>query len=108
MNKNFEIRHGLTIDGNVVLDGNLDLFVSNVTVSGDGNVQGTLTVTDLSLTNPLGVSSGGTGSSSLTANSVLVGNAASTVKQITGTAGQILFLAANGSPIFGNIDGGTY
>lgn len=108
MNKNFEIRHGLTIDGNVVVDSNLDLFVSNVSVSGDGNVSGTLTVNELVATNPIAVSSGGTGADSLAANSVLVGNATGSVKQVSGAAGQVLFLAANGAPIFGNIDGGTY
>lgn len=55
-------------------------------------VTSTPTFANLNLTNPLGVSSGGTGRNSLTSNGVLVGNGTSAVTSTTGTNGQCLVI----------------
>ena len=53
------------------------------------------------------VADGGTGQSTLTLNSVLVGNAAGPVTQISGTDGQVL-ISVSGVPTFSVLDGGTF
>ncbi len=58
------------------------------------------TFAGLTLSAPLSVASGGLGASTLTANSILVGNGAATPQQVTaGVAGQCLISTA-GAPIF--------
>lgn len=66
-----------------------------VTVNGDLGVTG-----NLSLTNALSVSNGGTGATSLTNNGVLVGQGAGALTAVTGSPGQCL-LATAGAPSFG-------
>lgn len=56
-------------------------------------VTSTPTFAGLTLTNPLAVTSGGTGRNSLTSNGVLVGNGTSAVNTTTGTNGQCLVIS---------------
>jgi cytoskeletal protein CcmA (bactofilin family) len=75
------------------------------------NLEGSLsggTVSGLSAA--IGVSDGGTGAQSLTANGVLFGGGTSAIQATAvGTAGQVLTSNGSGNaPAFGNIDGGTY
>lgn len=61
-----------------------------------------------SLVNPITVSDGGTGRVTLTANAVLYGDGTNPVALASGTSGQVLQIASDGSVTFGGIDGGTY
>lgn len=67
--------------------------------------------TTLTASTPIGVPSGGTGLSTITAHSVLAGNGASAISQIgAGTTGQMLLGVTGNFPAFGNnptITGGT-
>ena len=71
---------------------------------------GNTTITNLILSSVLDVSEGGTGVSSLTKDGVLFGANTSTMGFTTGSNGDILQIAANGTPSFGvNIlDGGDF
>jgi hypothetical protein len=69
----------------------------NVTIPNNFAVTGTTTLTDLNatgtvgFTNALGVTSGGTGAATLTANNVLIGNGTSAVTSVApGTSGNLL------------------
>ena len=68
---------------------------STITVSGNLNVTGSLT-----LGSPLSVSQGGTGVGSLPTDSVLIGNGTSGISGITGTSGDCLMADASGKPVF--------
>ena len=80
-----------------------------------GNLQGQITALDESLNTiaPDGivdVSHGGTGKTTNTANSVLVGNGASAIKNIASANGALYATSANGAPKFGTLpiaQGGT-
>ena len=95
---------GLTIDsatGETTVDDNL-------TVTGDLDVTGTVT-----LTNDLAVIHGGTGVSSFTGDAVIISNGAGTalsyLTSSLGTVGDIVQFNASGVPVVSNIiDGGTY
>ena len=92
---------GLTIDsatGETTVDDNL-------TVTGDLDVTGTVT-----LTNDLAVAHGGTGLSSFTGDAVFISNSAGTaISFITGTEGELIQFNSSGVPIASDIiDGGTY
>lgn len=92
---------GLTIDsatGETTVDDNL-------TVTGDLDVTGTVT-----LTNDLAVAHGGTGLSSFTGDAVFISNSAGTaISFITGSEGDLIQFNASGVPIASAIiDGGTY
>lgn len=71
---------------------------------------GNTTITTLILSTVLGVEQGGTGVSSLTKDGVLFGANTTTMGFATGANGNILQIAANGTPTFGvNIlDGGDF
>ncbi len=71
---------------------------------------GNTTITTLILSTVLGVEQGGTGASSLTKDGVLFGANTTTMGFATGANGNILQIAANGTPTFGvNIlDGGDF
>lgn len=99
-----------TVSGDLTLDSSTNEIVANanLTVNGDVDITGTVT-----LTNDLAVIHGGTGVSSFTGNSILIANAAGTaLSNLTsslGTAGDIVQFNASGVPVVSNIiDGGTY
>lgn len=65
----------------------------------------TVNADNVALTIPVVVSSGGTGRTTLTADSILGGNGTGTVNMITGIADQVLRIpGAGGTPAFGAID----
>lgn len=105
-----------TTAGDLVLDSNTNEVVTNanLTVNGDVDITGTVT-----LTNDLAVAHGGTGVSSFTGKGVFVSNAAGTaLSQLTSSAtaaaahvtnGDIIQFSRLGVPMVSNIiDGGTY
>ncbi len=73
---------------------------TNVTITSAGDVH------TLGWSGQLGVSRGGTGASSLTANGVLYGNNGSAIQATAaGTSGQVLVADLTGTPIFRTISG---
>lgn len=60
-----------------------------------------------SLAAPLSTSDGGTGLSSFQENAVFFASDASTMAQVSGTTGQVMFIDGN-VPTFGDLDGGTF
>ena len=96
---------GVTLGGTSLLadgtDANIDI---NITAKGSGQV----IIDDLQLTTQLSVSYGGTGATSLTDHSVLVGSGTSAVTALTvGTNGQVLVGSTGADPVFANITAGT-
>lgn len=83
-----------TISGNTLL--------TNLTVSGNTSI------TNLVLTNVLDIAYGGTGRSSLVQNGVMIGANSSVMGFVTGTTGQVMQIAANGTPTFDKLDGGSF
>jgi len=83
------------------LSGNGVLQVSNTISAVD------IFATNLTLGSPLGVGSGGTGLSSLTANGVFYAGTTGSVSFATGTEGEVLQIAS-GVPAFGMLDGGSF
>jgi hypothetical protein len=104
---------GVATDNTITTtSGTLVIDAANNTVQIDANasITGTLGVTGtVTLTIPLGVSSGGTGLSSYTGKGVFVSNSAGTaVSFVTGTS-QFVAFDATGTPIAtATIDGGTF
>ena len=105
-----------TVSGDLVFDSHTNEVVTNanLTVNGDVDITGTVT-----LTNDLAVAHGGTGVSSFTGKGVFVSNAAGTaLSQLTSSAtasadhvtnGDIIQFSRLGVPMVSNlIDGGTY
>jgi hypothetical protein len=79
----------ITIGNTSVLLGNTITTINNVTLANVTISSGT--VSNISLTSPLAVSSGGTGSANLTVNNVLIGNGTSAVTSVApGTTGNVL------------------
>lgn len=72
-------------------------------------VLGTLELTSITLSTPLGVDSGGTGANTFTTRGVIYGNGTSAL-QVTaaGTEGQVLQANSTGYPVFADLDGGTF
>ena len=91
---------GSVIGGSVTIQGNTQL--DNL------NVSGTATITNLVLTSVLDVAYGGTGRSSLVENGVAIGANSSVMGFVTGTSGQVMQIAANGTPTFDKLDGGSF
>lgn len=83
-----------TISGNT--------FLTNLTVSGNTSI------TNLVLTNVLDIAYGGTGKSSFVQNGVMIGANSSVMGFVTGTTGQVMQIAANGTPTFDKLDGGSF
>lgn len=83
-----------TISGNTLL--------TNLTVSGNTSI------TNLVLTNVLDIAYGGTGRSSFVQNGVMIGANSSVMGFVTGTTGQVMQIAANGTPTFDKLDGGSF
>lgn len=81
---------------------------STVAITANSTVNVAIVANTLTLSTPLGVSSGGLGLSSLTANSVLTANSTGGVNPITSsTEGHVLQITS-GAPTFGMLDGGTF
>jgi hypothetical protein len=79
----------ITIGNTSVLLGNTITTINNVTLANVTISSGT--ASNISLTSPLSVSSGGTGSANLTVNNVLIGNGTSAVTSVApGTTGNVL------------------
>ena len=119
----------LTINGNLLVEGqlNADSFVGSIfaedsTLMVDANnnaiFANTLTVTDLTVTNPIPVPSGGTGAATFTTDGILYGNGTDAV-QVTDAAGdadvstsfQLLTVTsdADSTPVWTDtIDGGSF
>lgn len=101
----------LLIGNNAVITGQVS--AGSVTISGNTNltnlnVANTATITDLVLTSVLDVAYGGTGRSSLVENGVAIGATSSLMGFVTGASGQVMQIAANGTPAFDKLDGGTF
>lgn len=96
--KLYHLLEGIVSDpsSNVVSGGNVATLVSNL----EGG-----TVSNLSA--PIAVVDGGLGITSITANTVIIGDGTNPVKLVSGTDGQILQYV-NGEPVFQFIDGGIY
>ena len=75
------------------------LTSSKIAISADAITSGTLSVT-----------SGGTSSSSFSANGVVISSTTTTgaLTAVTGSAYQVLQLSASGIPVFGGLNGGTF
>ena len=71
-------------------------------------VPGTARISTLVLSNVLGTQYGGTGLNSVTKDGVLVGKSSSALNYISGSSGEVFQVAANGTPTFSDVDGGTY
>jgi hypothetical protein len=64
-------------------------------------------ITQLIVESVLGTTYGGTGLSSFTKDGVLYAKTTGALALATGVAGQVFQIAANGTPAFGVLDGGT-
>jgi len=98
------------IDNDVIVTGTIsgsNTTIGNTTIT-NLTVTGNTTLTTLVLTNVLGVSYGGTGRSSFTQNGVMIGANSSVMGFVTGASGQVMQIAANGTPAFDKLDGGTF
>ena len=85
------------------------LQVASITVSQNTNSTfANATITNLILQNVLGTQYGGTGLSSLTQNGVLIASNTSAFSFATGTVGEVLQVNSSGTPVFDDLDGGTY
>lgn len=82
-----------------------DLGLSSPSANVYGNVG---SFTELVLTNAIGVQSGGTGLTSLTKNGVMFAANTTAFGFVTGNTGHIMQVAANGTPTFGDLDGGQF
>ena len=74
----------------------------------DATLTGNTSITTLILSNVLGTEYGGTGLSSFTAKGVLFASNTSTLTQATGTSGEVLQIASDGTPSFDKLDGGEF
>jgi len=74
----------------------------------DTTLTGNTTITRAILSNVLGTQYGGTGVASFTKDGVFIGANTSTVGFVSGSSGQVFQVAANGTPTFSVLDGGTF
>lgn len=89
----------ININGNTISSTNTN---GNINLVPDGT--GVVTATELTLTTDLAVAHGGTGASSLTDHSVLVGSGTSAVTALTvGTDGQVLVGSSAADPVFATL-----
>ena len=65
-------------------------------------------VVQLIATNVLGLNYGGTGQSTFPTNSILYAANSTAMRAATGSVGQLLQIAANGTPTFSTLDGGSF
>jgi hypothetical protein len=85
---------------NTISGGGANLYNSTLT--------GTTTITNLVLTNVLGVQYGGTGKTSLTQNGVMYAANSSAFAFATGTNGKVMQIGPTGVPVFDDLDGGSF
>ena len=97
------------VQANTVTVGTTSITRANNTIKTTNTVvTGTATINTLNLSTALSANSGGTGIRSFTVNGVPIGATAGRLAFVTGTNGEFLQIAANGTPTFGDIDGSTY
>ena len=65
-------------------------------------------VVQLIAENVLGLNHGGTGQSTFPTNSILYAANSTAMRAATGSVGQLLQIAANGTPTFSTLDGGSF
>ena len=97
------------VTGNVTGDITGDV-TGNVTGNLTGDVTGSLTGGTVSgLSAAIAVADGGTGAGTFTSNGIIFGNGTGAM-QVTaaGTEGKVLVAGAGGTPVFADLDGGTY
>jgi len=96
---------GVTLVGTTLSADGTDADIDiNITAKGTGQV----IIDDLQLTTDLAVTEGGTGASTLTDHSVLVGSGTGAITPLTvGTNGQVLVGSTNADPVFATISDGT-
>ena len=85
-------------------------LVSNstaVAITSNGSVSVSITANSLTLGTALNVASGGTGNQSFTNNAVLFGYGTGAIQQASGANGQVLQIV-NDVPTFGSLDGGSF
>lgn len=90
-----------------LLSGALGTNSTAVSITANSTVNVAIVANTLSLTTALGVSSGGTGKTSITNNAVLFGYGTGSIQEATGSNGQVLQISSN-VPTFGGLDGGTF
>jgi hypothetical protein len=89
----------LNFDGNTIISTDVD---GNINLTPNGS--GVVAISEMTLTTDLAVAHGGTGASSLTDHSVLVGSGTAAVTALTvGTDGQVLVGSSGADPVFANI-----
>lgn len=136
-NLNVRITSNMVIEGDLVVNGNLDLDIEltdinlqagsviriggvevlSETTLGSGVVNSSLesvgtVTTGTWQADPIGTEYGGTGigavGTGITQNAILYGNGVNAMGQATGSAFQVLQLDATGTPVFGALDAGGY
>lgn len=88
--------------------GGLTTNSTAVTITANSTTSVAIVANTLSLTTGLGAQYGGTGRQSLTNNAVIVGNGVNSVKQISGTNGQMLCIVGNVPTFVSSVDAGEY
>ena len=112
-----------TADGQLIV-GNNAVITGTVSLAGDTQLTGNTNISNLTVTNitatgntslarlvltsVLDVQYGGTGRSTLVENGVAIGANSSVMGFVTGTSGQVMQVAANGTPTFDKLDGGSF
>jgi len=101
----------LTVSGGTALQSSLSV-AGNATLQGSLNVSGpatlgATTMSSLLLASPLAVSSGGTGSTNLAANGVLIGQGTSPVSSVTAAGSGLCLMSTAGAPAFAACPGGV-
>jgi len=98
----FKLFKGLTVDPTTNVVSSADYTIASLVANIVGGTVSGLTANIL-------VGDGGTGRGTFTTNGILFGNTTGALRvTAAGTSGQVLQASANGTPIFGGIDGGTY
>jgi len=98
----FKLFRDLTVDPTTNVVSSADYTIASLVANiVGGTVSG--------LTANIAVGDGGTGRGTFTTNGILFGNTTGALRvTAAGTPGQVLQASANGTPVFGGIDGGTY
>jgi len=106
---NFSTVGAKIVEANTVNVGTTSITRANNTIKTTNTVvTGTATINTLNLTSALSANSGGTGVKSFTVNGIAIAATAGRLAFVTGTSGEFMQVAANGTPVFGDIDGSTY
>jgi hypothetical protein len=97
----------------LVWNATIKKWVANTVSGGGGGTHnttftGNTTITNLILSNVLGVQYGGTGKTSLTQNGVMYAANSTAFAFATGTNGKLMQIGPTGVPIFDDLDGGMF